>query len=70
LNPAIPVLLIMFGFLAIMSPIATSLGVVLVVAWLLMISGVVQFVHAFRCVGNRLQDDAQRQTSFPGGVLD
>ena len=48
---ALSILLIMFGVLAILLPIATSLGVVLVVAWLLMISGVVQFVHAFRCVG-------------------
>jgi len=45
------ILLIIFGFLAIMLPIEMSLGVVIVISWLLMISGVVQFVHVFRCTG-------------------
>ncbi|WP_041855391.1 HdeD family acid-resistance protein [Candidatus Korobacter versatilis] len=45
------VLLIVFGVLAIMLPVAMSLGVVIVVAWLLIISGVVQGVHSFRCEG-------------------
>src|SRR5262249_17823632 len=44
-------LLIIVGFLAIMLPIASSFGVVIVIAWLLMISGVIQFVHAFRSSG-------------------
>lgn len=42
------ILLIVCGFLAILLPIETTLGVVIVIAWLLMISGVVQFVHAIR----------------------
>jgi uncharacterized membrane protein HdeD (DUF308 family) len=45
------ILLIVCGFLAILLPIEMSFGVVVVVSWLLMISGVVQFIHAFRCVG-------------------
>lgn len=45
------VVLIVFGFLAILLPIETSFGVVIVVSWLLMISGVMQFVHAFSCKG-------------------
>ena len=45
------ILLIVFGFLAILLPIETSFGVVIVVSWLLMIGGVVQFVHAFRSPG-------------------
>src|SRR5215472_13364683 len=43
------VLMIVCGFLAILLPLEMSLGVVLVVAWLLMIHGVVQFVHVIRC---------------------
>ncbi len=42
------ILLIVFGFLAILLPIEMSLGVVIVIAWLLMISGVVQLIHAIQ----------------------
>ena len=42
------VLLIIFGCLAILLPIEMSVGVVIVVCWLLMISGIVQVVDAFR----------------------
>ena len=42
------VLLIIFGGLAILLPIEMSVGVVIVVCWLLMISGIVQVVDAFR----------------------
>jgi uncharacterized membrane protein HdeD (DUF308 family) len=45
------VLLIVFGFLAIALPFATSLGVVIVIAWLLIFSGAFQFVHAFQSKG-------------------
>jgi uncharacterized membrane protein HdeD (DUF308 family) len=45
------ILLIICGFLAILLPIEMSFGVVVVIAWLLMISGVVHFVHAIRCKG-------------------
>jgi len=48
---ALSILLIALGFFAILLPVEMSLGVVIVVAWLLMISGVVQFVHVFRCQG-------------------
>jgi uncharacterized membrane protein HdeD (DUF308 family) len=50
------ILLIIFGFLAILLPIEMSLGVVIVLSWLLMISGVVQFIHAIRgnTAGSRL----------------
>lgn len=45
------ILLIICGSLAILLPIEMSFGVVVVISWLLMISGAVQFVHALRCVG-------------------
>jgi uncharacterized membrane protein HdeD (DUF308 family) len=48
---ALSILLIICGFLAILLPIEMSFGVVVVISWLMMISGVVQFVHAFRCAG-------------------
>src|SRR5271165_7160068 len=45
------ILLIVFGFLAIALPLATSLGVVVVIAWLLIFSGGFQLVHAFQSKG-------------------
>ena len=42
------ILLIVCGFLAILLPIEMSFGVVIVISWLLMISGVVQLIHAIR----------------------
>jgi uncharacterized membrane protein HdeD (DUF308 family) len=42
------ILLIICGLLAILLPVEMSLGVVIVISWLLMISGVVQFVNAIR----------------------
>ena len=45
------VLLIVFGFIAIASPIASSIGAALVIGWLVLISGLVQFVHAFQSKG-------------------
>jgi uncharacterized membrane protein HdeD (DUF308 family) len=45
------VLLIVFGFLAIGLPLATSFGVVVVVAWLIALSGGFQFIHAFQSKG-------------------
>lgn len=42
------ILLIICGFLAILLPIEMSLGVVIVLSWVLMISGVVQLIHAIR----------------------
>ena len=52
----ISILLIVCGFLAILLPIEMSFGVVIVISWLLMISGVVQLIHAIRgrTVGSRL----------------
>jgi uncharacterized membrane protein HdeD (DUF308 family) len=53
---ALSVLLIVCGFLAILLPIEMSFGVVIVIAWLLMISGVVQLIHAIqgKIAGSRL----------------
>ncbi len=49
------ILLIVCGVLAIFLPIEMSFGVVIVISWLLMIHGVVQFVHAIRTdVGHKL----------------
>jgi uncharacterized membrane protein HdeD (DUF308 family) len=45
------ILLIICGLLAILLPIEMSIGVVIVIAWLLMISGAFQIVHAFRSSG-------------------
>ncbi len=45
------ILLIICGLLAILLPIEMSIGVVIVIAWLLMISGVFQVIHAFRSSG-------------------
>ncbi len=45
------ILLIVFGFLAIALPFASSWGVVLVIAWLIVFSGAIQFVHAFQSHG-------------------
>jgi len=45
------ILLIVFGFLAIALPLGTSLGVVMIVAWLMILSGGFQFVHAFQSTG-------------------
>jgi uncharacterized membrane protein HdeD (DUF308 family) len=45
------IVLIIFGFLAIALPFATSFGVVIVVAWLIVFSGAFQFIHAFQSQG-------------------
>jgi uncharacterized membrane protein HdeD (DUF308 family) len=45
------VLLIIFGFLAIALPLATSWGVVVIIAWLIILSGGSQFIHAFQSQG-------------------
>jgi uncharacterized membrane protein HdeD (DUF308 family) len=45
------ILLIILGFVAIASPIASSIGAALVIAWLVFIAGLVQLVHAFQSKG-------------------
>jgi uncharacterized membrane protein HdeD (DUF308 family) len=45
------ILLIVFGFLAIALPLASSWGVVVVVAWLIVFSSGFQFIHAFESKG-------------------
>ena len=45
------IVLIIFGFLAIAVPFATSFGVVVVAAWLIVFSGAFQFIHAFQSKG-------------------
>jgi uncharacterized membrane protein HdeD (DUF308 family) len=45
------IILIVFGFLAIALPFATSWGVVLVIAWLIIFSGGFQFIYAFQSKG-------------------
>jgi len=37
--------------LAILLPVEMSFGVVIVIAWMLIISGVFQFIHVFQCKG-------------------
>jgi uncharacterized membrane protein HdeD (DUF308 family) len=45
------ILLIVCGILAILLPIEMSIGVVILLAWLLMIGGVFLFIHAFQSHG-------------------
>lgn len=45
------ILLIVFGVLAICVPLATSLGVAIVLAWLIIFSGGAQFIYAFQSKG-------------------
>jgi uncharacterized membrane protein HdeD (DUF308 family) len=45
------ILLIIFGFLAITLPTATSIGVALLIGWLVLLGGLVQFIHAFQSKG-------------------
>lgn len=48
LSYVVAVLLIILGFLAILLPFETSLGVVIILAWLMIFSAVVQIFDAFR----------------------
>jgi len=45
------VLLIVFGVFAIMLPMASSIGIAIVIGWLVMFAGVAQVVHAFQSKG-------------------
>jgi uncharacterized membrane protein HdeD (DUF308 family) len=45
------IVLIIFGVLAITLPMATSVGVVIVIGWIAVLDGVVQLVHAFQSKG-------------------
>ena len=45
------ILLIIFGFLAITLPTATSIGVTLLIGWLVLVGGLVQCVHAIQSKG-------------------
>ncbi len=45
------IILIIFGVLAITLPLATSIGVVIVIGWLVIFDGIAQLVHAFQSKG-------------------
>jgi uncharacterized membrane protein HdeD (DUF308 family) len=45
------ILLIVFGVLAICLPLATSLGVMIVIGWLVLFGGLAQLVYAFQSEG-------------------
>lgn len=45
------ILLIIVGFLAIISPFAASLGIAIVIGWLLLFDGFAQVIHAFQSKG-------------------
>jgi len=45
------IVLIIFGVLAILLPMATSIGVVIVIGWLVIFDGIAQVVHAFQSKG-------------------
>ena len=51
LSIVISILLVVFGILAVLLPVEMSYSVVLVSSWLLVIAGIIQFVHVFRCRG-------------------
>jgi uncharacterized membrane protein HdeD (DUF308 family) len=48
---ALSIVLILFGVLAITLPMATSIGVVIVIGWLVIFDGIAQLVHAFQSKG-------------------
>lgn len=45
------ILLIVCGVVAIMLPVEMSIGVVIVISWALLFSGIMQFIHVFQCKG-------------------
>lgn len=45
------VLLIIFGILAIALPLASSIGIAIVIGWLAIFAGIAQIVHAFQSAG-------------------
>jgi len=45
------IILIIFGLLAVALPIASSIGVVIVIGWLVIFDGIAQLVHAFQSKG-------------------
>ena len=45
------IVVIILGFLAIALPLATSVGVVVVIAWMILLAGAFQLVHAFQSKG-------------------
>ncbi len=45
------IVLIIFGFLAITLPIVSSIGVAIVIGWLVIFAGIAQLVHAFQSKG-------------------
>jgi len=45
------IVVIILGFLAIALPLATSVGVVAVIAWLVLLAGAFQLIHAFQSQG-------------------
>jgi len=47
----LPTLMIIFGLVAIVLPVAASIGIARLVGWLMLFEGIVQAVHAFRSTG-------------------
>jgi uncharacterized membrane protein HdeD (DUF308 family) len=45
------IILIIFGFLAIALPMVSSIGVALVIGWMVIFAGIAQLVHAFQSTG-------------------
>ena len=45
------ILLIVFGFVALASPMAISFGAAIIIGWLVFIGGLVQLIHAFQSKG-------------------
>jgi|SRR5580698_586267 uncharacterized membrane protein HdeD (DUF308 family) len=48
---SLSVILIVFGVIATALPVATSVGVVIIIGWLVIFDGIVQLVHAFQSLG-------------------
>jgi len=45
------IILIIFGFLAIALPMVSSIGVAIVIGWMVIFAGITQLVHAFQSTG-------------------
>ena len=48
---ALSVVLILFGILAIALPLVSSIGVAIVIGWMVIFAGIAQLVHAFQSTG-------------------
>jgi uncharacterized membrane protein HdeD (DUF308 family) len=48
---ALSIILIIFGLVAIALPLVSSIGVAIVIGWMVIFAGIAQLVHAFQSTG-------------------